>query len=215
MRHSHNKEGFTLFELLISLTLLAVILVIVFTSLNLGVRIWEKGEKGNEERRKSRIVQDLLKNQLTAMHAGKVYDGSGEKRIFKGSPDGLAFVSAVSIVPGNDYGMVFVRYRNEEVEKDSYTLSVFEKNLVFMTEADFEDQDEEAFHELLTAFESIGFEYGKREASGEITWRENWSAEEDGEMPCGVKVTLRKGENDTPLTVTAPVYSDPGEEEQK
>ncbi|HNT58060.1 MAG TPA: prepilin-type N-terminal cleavage/methylation domain-containing protein, partial [Syntrophales bacterium] len=61
-----GNRGFTLLELLISLTLLSVIAVLVFGALRLGVRAWEKGEATIETRQRERIVMDLLQRQMAS-----------------------------------------------------------------------------------------------------------------------------------------------------
>jgi len=40
-----GRDGFTLLELLISMTILAMIVVIIFGAFRVGIRAWEKGEK--------------------------------------------------------------------------------------------------------------------------------------------------------------------------
>ncbi|HEX7533874.1 MAG TPA: prepilin-type N-terminal cleavage/methylation domain-containing protein [Syntrophales bacterium] len=41
--NGHNR-GFTLLELLIALTITAMIVAIIFGALRIGIRAWEKGE---------------------------------------------------------------------------------------------------------------------------------------------------------------------------
>ena len=65
MLRNANK-GFTLLELLISLTILGVIVVIIFGAFRIGIRAWEKGEKDVESRQRQRIVLDLSKQQLAS-----------------------------------------------------------------------------------------------------------------------------------------------------
>ena len=70
---SGNSRGFTLLELLISLTIVALIVVIIFGALRIGIRAWEKGEKDVDVRQRQRIVLDLIKRQLASTCVSDVW----------------------------------------------------------------------------------------------------------------------------------------------
>ena len=95
---NHSSSGFTLLELLISLTILAVIVVIVFGALRVGVRAWEKGEKDIDARQRHRIVLDLFKRQLTSISLKKVRNAGKQPFLLKGDNTFLEFISNVSLV---------------------------------------------------------------------------------------------------------------------
>ena len=63
---SSISPGFTLLELLISLTIIGLILVIVFGALRIGARAWEKGERDVETHQIQRIVLDNMKRQIAS-----------------------------------------------------------------------------------------------------------------------------------------------------
>ncbi|HUL38183.1 MAG TPA: type II secretion system protein, partial [Thermodesulfobacteriota bacterium] len=57
---SHRPEGFTLIEVMVTLTIIGFILLIVSGSLRLGLSAWEKGESMKNEYQKFRIVSELV-----------------------------------------------------------------------------------------------------------------------------------------------------------
>src|SRR5579864_2460479 len=60
-----GDAGFTLLELLISLTLLAVLSAILFGGLRFGTRAWERSEVMASETDEIAIAQNFLRRQLS------------------------------------------------------------------------------------------------------------------------------------------------------
>jgi general secretion pathway protein J len=65
-RHAHpaDSQGFTLVELLVGLTLMALLSVILFGGLRFGVRAWEAGGDRIEHASRVEMVQNLLRRQV-------------------------------------------------------------------------------------------------------------------------------------------------------
>jgi general secretion pathway protein J len=58
------QAGFTLLELLISMTLLGLVFVLLFGGLRFGMRAWEHGTTTTDAVDTTRLVQDLLRSEL-------------------------------------------------------------------------------------------------------------------------------------------------------
>jgi general secretion pathway protein J len=94
-RHARAR-GFTLLELLVAITLLAVLMAALFGALRLGTRVWEAGEARLDAGARIQVVQDFLRRRL----AGTVplIETAPDPRragslLFVGASDGLRFVS--------------------------------------------------------------------------------------------------------------------------
>jgi general secretion pathway protein J len=94
-RHARAR-GFTLLELLVAITLLAMLMAALFGALRLGTRVWETGEARLDASARIQVVQGLLRRQL----AGTVplIETSRDPRragalLFVGASDALRFVS--------------------------------------------------------------------------------------------------------------------------
>lgn len=61
---SRRPQGFTLVELLIGLTLMALISIILFGGMRFGMRAWETGGERVERTTRIELVQNLLRRQL-------------------------------------------------------------------------------------------------------------------------------------------------------
>ena len=199
---NHSSSGFTLLELLISLTILAVIVVIVFGALRVGVRAWEKGEKDIDARQRHRIVLDLFKRQLTSISLKKVRNAGKQPFLLKGDNTFLEFISNVSLVPGNDLGIVYVKYIVRSEDNNAH-LAFYEKNLVLL-EKDFdtENLDDDSFHELIFGVQSISFQYyPKPMGTDDLNWQDTWDPEVDSGFPKAVRMILKRDETTVPIYV--------------
>lgn len=211
-RQSSIPPGFTLLELLISLTIIGLILVIVFGALRIGSRAWEKGEKDVEIRQRQRVVLDNIKRQIasTCLREIKGVEGEGrttKKVFFRGDSEGMEFMTRVPMVPTTRSGMVYVRYVvSEEDGGEKMRLMLFEKDIVFIEkEEDIGEQDEADFFELIPGAENIEFAYlkGPEDKDADPEWQEAWDPDSDTGIPLAVKITLQEDEDTTPIYVIA------------
>lgn len=205
MLRNANK-GFTLLELLISLTILGVIVVVIFGAFRIGVRAWEKGEKDVESRQRQRIVLDLIKHQLASTCLREVKDASQQSLLLKGDNKSIEFVSHLPMAPGNQFGMVYVKYvvKPEDGGKRE-RLTFWEKNIVLLNkETDMSELHEDDFFELFPGVQSIAFEYLKGGTDEETSqWQETWDQAIDEGFPRAIRVILMEDVEKAPIYVIA------------
>lgn len=88
-----SLHGFTLLEVLISLTILALIFVAVLGAIQVGSKSWESGEQRAEENLRNRALYDTLARELTMLYPLRVKDQDKEVIVFRGSSDSLTFAT--------------------------------------------------------------------------------------------------------------------------
>jgi general secretion pathway protein J len=89
-----RQQGFTLLEVIVVFTLLAMIMAMIFSGIDSGRRTAEKGEKRITAINEIRVVQNILRHQLSrAMAIGVAESEEGELLKFIGDSDSLMFVS--------------------------------------------------------------------------------------------------------------------------
>ncbi|WP_187149261.1 hypothetical protein [Desulforapulum autotrophicum] len=194
-------------EVVISLTLMAVIIVLMMGGFRLGVSAWEKGERGVESRQRYRIVLDLVNTQIISVVP--VVDPS--QMNFKGDAKSMAFCSMFSIVPGNGSVPVYVKYRvGTEKTGEGESLFLFEKNLLFVKASadDAMDVEREDFVRLISGAVEIHFEYlPEMPDKGKVEWLESWDWNENKKMPSAVKLFIKKKSSEDPVVVIARIES--------
>lgn len=204
------NTAFTLLELMISLTIVALILVVIFGSFRVGVRAWEKGEEDIESRQRERIVLNLIRRQLTSAFAGKLRQGDQQPLFLRGNDKSMEFLSYISIFPGHRVGIVHTKYLVKPQDDGEKERLVFcEKNLFRQVEGmEKEETDEEDFFELISGIHDIGFEYCKGQGGEEILeWQRTWDPVIDKGFPRAVRVSLKEDVETPPIRMIVRIES--------
>lgn len=195
-RQPEKDSGFTLLELVVTLTILGFVLVMVLGLLRLGTTSWERGEAKADHYQKQRVVLNLLSQQVKSSFPYKIKSqkAEGDYVVFLGARDSLRFVSTFSITAKRPEGLVFVIYRVEEGQDSEKLLKVFETRVLnkdFMEET----PEEEKFLTLLGDLTEFGFEYfqegEEEEEAGE--WGELWDAKDKRELPQQMRMVAKWG----------------------
>ena len=201
-----QHQAFTLLELLISLTIIAVIVVLMSGAFRVGIRAWEKGEQNIEANQRHRIVLDLMKRQIASACLQDMKIG-GKAFFLKGDDKSITFLSRKPLIPGNTFGVVYVRYAAVPGEDEGERLMLYEKNLVLLDKAfDADNPNEDEFHELLPGIHSILFEYLKK-GDETVEWQPSWDLEDDKGFPLAIRISLRKDSESAPVLVIARILN--------
>ena len=202
---SSIPPGFTLLELLISLTIIGLVLVIVFGALRIGARAWEKGERDVEIHQRQRVVLENMKRQIASTCLREIMSEDQKEVFFRGDRESMEFMSRLPMVPVTRAGMVYVKYAvREEDGGENKRLMLYEKDIIFLEkEKDSDGQDEADFFELIPRAKNIEFKYlkGPDDKDGDPEWQETWDPDKDSGIPLAVKMIL-EGDGDA-----SPIYA--------
>ena len=186
-RFSRGEEGFTLLELLVAVTLLAMLSVMMYGGLSFGARIWERSGQTSQRQSQVQIVQGLLRREIAQIEAAVAGTRFGDAGLaFLGGPESLTFVGPMPsyLGLGGDY---LIR-----VETDGFGGS---KSLVFDWELFRPDQSGLEFTDtaerevLLQGIEGIQFAYFGASGRSEVAeWHERW--EDEIELPQLVRLRV-------------------------
>ena len=207
---SRAESGFTLMELLISITIMGVILTIIMGGLRIGIRAWETGSRDVESRQRLQIVLSLVKNQLGAACPENIRKPEMDPYLFRGDDYSMEWISRVSIVPGNAHGKVYVTYRIDADDNGGRSLTVAEQSLVRMgPDGQRFVVDEADFYELIRDAHRIGFEYLGASEDGVREWLNIWDPEAQSGWPTAVRITLQMEETKPAAAVIARFHAEP------
>jgi general secretion pathway protein J len=213
LRNTTLTTGFTLIEVVVTLTVLGFILLMIFGAFRLGLSAWEKGESTKEEYQQVRIISQLISQQIKSMvpYKIKTKKAEGDYLAFEGKPRSLKFVSALSLKTNQPEGFVYAVYEFREGNgEEGGRLVLYEQRA--LNRDFFEDQiKEEMGISLLEGVTNVQFGYYQPEDSDKNLkedWIEEWNAKENKEFPRALKMTISKknGKNkgkESPIIIVA------------
>lgn len=187
-----NNRGFTLLELLISITMLALITGIMGFTLSMAHRTLDKGERKIHYLERVKASFSLVESQIISLFPYQ-YDDEGEKKLlFYGGKDKLMFTSNYSLWRGTR-GNTLVTYDIQTNEKGKQFLRITEQII------GLEAKNETILFDDCT---SINFEYFLKNAFEEGKWVEEWPADEKG-LPDKIKINIAYNAKKIVLTVNS------------
>jgi len=166
--HSPVDRGFTLVEVLVSLTIMALIAGVAFAGLSVAIDSWRKGSQKIEDLDRRFALERLVQRQVSLADA----------QLFRGTDRDLEFISNYSFVSGPDEP-VWVKYAADS-GKFIYSETPLAEYVPEHTES--------AFTETLGSFSQVGFAYFIRNSDGQPAWSREWTREK--ELPPVVRVQI-------------------------
>jgi prepilin-type N-terminal cleavage/methylation domain-containing protein len=188
------SKGFTLLELLISMSLFLLVIVIMGGSLRLGFRSLGAVEGKSDALERFRSSWEIIMNQIQSA-VPLTYDQEGAKKYyFKGDATQLQFATSRSAW-GEERGGVIVSYRLESGERGRMALYASERSTV-----NEETREVMLFDDLKT----LSFSYFGREVlDAEGTWTQQW--DDPARYPEQVKMNLLRDQGE--VTLLFPLYA--------
>jgi general secretion pathway protein J len=209
--YAFPTTGFTLVEVVITLTILGFICLIIFGAFRLGLSAWERGESVKNEYQEARIVSQLITQQVKSAVPFKIktQQAEGDYLAFEGDARSLRFVSSLPVRGKQPEGLVYARYEFKEEGSEGGRLILYEEKAL---NKDFfaEDPKEERAVSLLERISSVRFEYFREEDplnNQQEEWVEEWNAKDEKRLPKALKMTIirknQTGKEEPPITVFA------------
>jgi len=197
-RKSHfaqSDAGFTLLEMLIAVTLVAMMAVSLWAVFRISLRSWSRGTEFIDVNQRHRSILDLVQKQLASalgLYAqADLQLGLPAALYFSGTENSLHFVSLNSVRFQESPGLTLVIY---EVARDANgDFSLVEKEARYLGQ--ISDQETAASQSKPTPiFDNLSscifkyFDEGDNEASSE--WVGEWDGEHLGRLPKAVSISM-------------------------
>jgi len=194
----NSSNGFTLLELIISISLIGIIVLIVTGAMRLGIRSFESSEKRIAYLERTRSSLNIIDSQIQS-YLPLVYKEDGKKKYyFKADRETLQFSTNYSIW-GGEKGYVITTYSVKPLENG--------KQAIFASET-VAGRPNKSETMLTNPFERIYFEFYSRQQAEETgTWSDRWEQKtgvedtEDVSIPEKVKIHLIEGAEDLAFVV--------------
>ena len=175
--------GFTLLEMLISISILGIIVLIIAGTTRLGFRSVDSGERKIESNERLRTSLNLIESQIQSEIPLTYSDEDGSKKYyFKGSRDSLQFSTNSSLLSGQR-GYILASYRVTPEQSGKQVLYAAENSIGL-------ENKTEAM--LLEGFDQIYFEYFYKDPTAE---QGSWVTQypDDTAMPEKIAVHMVRG----------------------
>ncbi len=186
---NRNERAFTLLELLVAMTIMAIIGTFLYTSLHLAFKVRDSAEAAVEKTRSLEIAMSLIKEELmsamppTGVLAG-AFKGEDEQDADGNDTDTLTFYSSDN-TPGEDEKACDIRKVEFEItERDNTKEKVIVRDITTnLLSPKTLDPDEEI---LCGNIQSLNFRYYDGS-----DWQDSWdSTENDNSLPVAVEITI-------------------------
>lgn len=203
--HCSKKEGgFTLLELLISITIIGIIVVIVANAFRLSFRSIDMADRTIESLERLRASFRIISSQIQSEIPLK-YDKEGQKEYYlKGDKEYLQLSTNYSIF-GGQKGYALVKYIVEQEGSGKYSL--------YATESIVGIEDERKV-KLLSNFDEIYFEYFYTDPTAEEgEWTEEIK-DEDQKVPEKILLHVTDGQKKYSFVFPVRVWRQPFQQQQ-
>ena len=195
-----GDRGFTLIELVLALTIVALMLTILFSSLRVGLRAWQRGEERAEALEYSRSMTQLVELALGGVYPvqGRIDKDKPVQIIFQGDEDKLSFVTVSPPFP-RSVPLAFTAVTLSMATGPEPGLAIREKAL-----PNFDPFERVAPDVVDPTVVGIAFRYLRDPDSD--AWEKTWDGGEERAIPRAIEVTITakingRVEKRPPLTV--------------
>jgi general secretion pathway protein J len=97
LRAGLSGNGFTLLEMLLAISIFAMIATVIFSSFNIGIRSWQRGGRDVDFYQRMRATGEVLQRQISSAFPYRITPGeldtSANFLAFFGEPNSLKFVT--------------------------------------------------------------------------------------------------------------------------
>jgi general secretion pathway protein J len=184
---SDPRRGFTLLEVVLAMTALALVTAICYGAFHLGIRAVERGEVAVVTAQRLRAATDVIIRQIKSTVPYPARNEEEEEYpYFVGSATSMTFVTAAGLEGGG--GLRRVVYQ----VLDNPPRLVLAEHAHFNRDSlgrDPVDEPGARAAVLLDGFRSLKFEYMLNDGV-DTEWRESWDAYEEEMLPGAVRVLI-------------------------
>jgi general secretion pathway protein J len=186
--HSGMSGGFTLLEMMLSMTIVGLIIALVSAGFQLAGTAIGGGERAAEQNQRVRLAADLMMRQIkSAVLYPAVDEDDYEYPFFEGARRDLAFITATAQSGGGGLALVTYRVQGDPPVLVISEISAFSRNALGQGDGLDGLPSQEAV--LLSGFTDMYFEYLMSDGI-ENEWFEAWSGKEEEELPTAVRLVV-------------------------
>ncbi len=188
-RPAGARGGFTLLEVTLAMTALALITAICYGAFHLGVRAVERGEIAVVTIQRLRIASDVLTRQIKSavLKGGCAHDEDDNVYpFFFGTATSLTFITAAAIQGGGGLSRVTYRALDEPPRLEVSESPYFSADSLGHDPLDAVGDNAAV---LLDEFKTMKFQY-LYDDGVDTEWKDAWDGREDESLPAAVRIIV-------------------------
>ncbi len=200
-----TEAGFTLLEMIVAVTLVALMAVGLWAAFRISIRSWSRGTEFIDTNQRHRTVLDMVRKQIASAYPlftpidlrqgltqGVVQGGMQIPHvIFSGVENGMLFVSLNSLQFQESPGLTIVYYG--VTQNSAGNFSLIEKEDRYTGQVP-EVGAMESLPRATTIFENLSsciFEYfDPGDGDNPAQWLREWDGQEKGRLPVAISITM-------------------------
>lgn len=169
-----GKKGFTFLELLIALSIFSVIAIVIYSSFNVGIRVWKKAEDSYKVRQDARYLLSRVSRDLRCAVNFVRKDKNG---------------TVLDSFEGNSSGVSFWKRKEDGIFKSGYFFDAGNKTVSYILQTYKESFAADSVSCAISS-EVLSFtlQYAYME-DDKVVWKDKWD-KKDADIPMGVKIRL-------------------------
>ena len=192
-----GSSGFTLLELIIALTLVALMAVGLWGAFRISVRSWTRGTEFIDTNQRTRTILDLVKKQLASTYGlfapSDSRPGSVLAPVFAGAETSMQFLSLNSLRFQDNPGLTMVSYDLANDRAGRFSLVEREARYLGLdpgreTSLDIRDEQVTTIFQDLESFSFEYFDPGVQDQPAR--WVREWNSRELLRLPGAVSLTM-------------------------
>lgn len=210
MKTVRRQSGFTLVEMIISLTVVSLLVTLVYGALRTGMRSWEASQEQAEKLNTMRIGWNVIHQALSAARQANDPLAEDRRLLFQGESERLRFIAdmpshlglggryIIEIIPSEDAGQASLLFRRTLLNEYEQAGAVAAQQKAVLS-----DQ-----------LQTLTFHYfGYKEGETEAAWHADWL--EQNALPTLVRVKIEETAGERwPVLVAQLLYSPNAQLEQ-
>ncbi|MCU7929646.1 MAG: prepilin-type N-terminal cleavage/methylation domain-containing protein [Candidatus Thiodiazotropha sp. (ex Codakia rugifera)] len=216
-----SASGFTLLELMISLVLMSLILLLLFSGLDLGSRSWQKSVEKAGRMSGEQLTFDYLRRTLSGMFNRHIGEGADRESLFSGTHHSLRWVGPTASQAGVGGASLFRLELVGDGEEKFLLLRRWLYHPEILEQASVEGKDWRdplgvdwrsenehdsglpySVHQLLSGVTDIELDYyGSQQRGIPAEWQTEWKALK--KLPRLIRLRLHYADRITPPLVVA------------
>ena len=199
-RHAHrirSDEGFSLLEIIVAVTLVAMMAVGLWAVLRISINSWKRGTEFVDANQRNRSILDMVKKQMASIYGVTapvdLQKGGAVYPIFAGAEGSVQFISLNSLRFMENPGLTMVSYDVARDSQGNFELVEREAQYLGMDpsrESIFDRNDER----VITIFDNLSsftFEYfDPGTAERPARWVRSWDPRDTGRLPTAISMTM-------------------------